>query len=118
MGLVFPVNVRYAFPMVLSHQHVGAVEGPNSRPHSHFLRITVEFSGLKFDPATGAVVEPNMAVVEDIMGEYPDKSLDEIYGIRPTFSSLALSMRERLLYLWPETSVTIACLDEGWEVQT
>jgi len=123
---VFPVNVRFSFPLTLSHRHDGLVVGPESRPHSHDLTVVVFIGGLGFDPASGTVIDPRYGPISlgemqrsmfSLLGTYDGKDLSEIPGIRPTFPSLALSMRERLLLQWPNVEVSIRCADEGWEVQ-
>jgi len=124
--LVFPVNVRFSFPLTLSHRHDDLVVGPESRTHSHDLTVVVFIGGLGFDPASGTVIDPRYGPVSlgemqqglvSLFDSYDGKDLSEMLGIRPTFPSLVLSMRERLLLQWPNVEVSIRCPDEGWEVQ-
>jgi hypothetical protein len=121
------VNVRFSFPISLTHHHDDVGVGPESRPHPHDLVITVFIGGLGFDPGSGKVIDPRLGPVSlgeiqklmiTLSARYDGKSLDEILGIRPTFPSLALSIRERYLLTWPDVQVSIRCPDEGWEVQT
>lgn len=123
---MFPVNVRFSFPLTLSHRHDDVDVGPESRSHSHDLVVDVSIGGLGFDPATGTVIDPRVGpatldsmqwAIRVILDSYDGKSLSDIHGIRPTFPSLALSLRERLLYPWPNIEVAIRCPAEGWEVQ-
>lgn len=122
---MFPVNVRFSFPLTLSHRHDDIVVGPESRPHSHDLTVVVFIGGLGFDPATGMVIDPRYGplsieglqrLVLSRFDSYNGKDLSEILGIKPTFPSLVLSIRERYLLHWPDVEVTIRC-PEGWEVQ-
>lgn len=123
---MFPVNVRFSYPLRITHRHDDVDVGPESRPHPHDLTVVVYIGGLGFDPASGTVIDPRTGpatlssmqwAIGVILDSYQGKSLDEIPGIRPTFPSLALSLRERLLYPWPNVEVSIRCPDEGWEVQ-
>ena len=123
---MFPVNVRFSYDLAISHRHDGLLVGPESRPHPHDLTVVVFIGGLGFDPASGTVIDPRYGPVSlgemqrglsSLFGTYDGKDLSEFLGIRPTFPSLALSMRERLLLQWPNVEVSIRCADEGWEVQ-
>lgn len=120
------MNIRFSYPLTLSHRHDDVDVGPESRPHPHNLTIYVYIGGLGFDPATGKVIDQRLGPVSlgemqrllfSMTNRYDGKDLSEILGIRPTFPSLALSIRERLLLTWPDVSVSVRCPDEGWEVQ-
>jgi len=123
---VFPVNVRFSYPLRITHRHDDVDVGPESRPHPHDLTVVVFIGGLGFDPASGTVIDPRYGPVllgemqqriRSLLGPYDGKDLSEILGIRPTFPSLVLSLKERMLLQWPDVEVSIRCPDEGWEVQ-
>lgn len=121
------MNIRFSIPVSLTHRHDDVDVGPESRPHAHDCIVTVFIGSLGFDPASGKVVDPRLGPMSfgeiqkllfALSARYDGKNLDEILGIRPTFPSLALSIRERYLLTWPDVQVSIRCPDEGWEVQT
>jgi hypothetical protein len=121
------MNIRFSFPVTMFHRHDDLVLGPDSRPHSHDLVVTLFIGGLGFDPITGGLVDPKVGLVSlgdtqarmlRMAGAYGGKDISEIHGIKPTFASLALSIKERYLLSWPEVEVHIRCEDEGWEIET
>ncbi len=119
------MNVRLDFPLALVHRHLDVEVGPNSRSHEHDLVLRVEIDDLGFDPATGRIVDPKtgpvslphfMDPIGTLVDVYTGRDIADIPGIRPTFESLVRTIRERLIFFWPEARVSLRCPDEGWEV--